>query len=97
MAHRVDERFVKGDHYPGRERTVTKMHWLVIVPKSLDEDDRRELFDRLSVMVDSRDVAVDVEDGWVIEVEGPIDLPKICTSVEEVVGVYPSSEMTLLG
>lgn len=73
------------------------MHWLVIVPKSLNENERRELFDQLSVMVDSQDSAVDVEDGWVIEVEGPIDLPKICASVEEVVGVYPSSEMTLLG
>jgi hypothetical protein len=72
------------------------MHWLVVVRKSLAHDDRLELFERLAVTAQEDDGAVDIDDGWVIEVEGPADLPEQCRSYEEVIDVYPSSEMTYL-
>ncbi len=72
------------------------MHWLVVVPKSLTRDDRLELFERLAVTAHEDDVTVDIEDRWVIEVEGPSDLPEHCKSFEEVIDVYPSSEMTYM-
>ena len=72
------------------------MHWLVVVPKSLTREDRIELFKRLAVTAHEDDIPVDFDDGWVIEVEGPSDLPEHCRSFKEVIEVYPSSEMTYL-
>ena len=72
------------------------MHWLVVVPKALTLADRNALFSQLAVIVNENDLPVDLETGVAVEVEGPADLAECCKPFKEVLGVYPSSEMTLL-
>ena len=68
----------------------------MVVSKSLTHDRCLELFERLAVTAHGDDISVDVEEGLIIEVEGPSDLPEHCESFQEVLDVYPSSEMTLI-
>ena len=72
------------------------MHWLVVVPKALTLADRNALFSQLAVIVNENDLPVDLENGVAVEVEGRADLAECCKPFKEVLGVYPSSEMTLL-
>ena len=72
------------------------MHWLVVVPKALTRAERNALFSQLVVTVNENDLPVDLDDGVAVEVEGPADLAECCKRFKEVLGVYPSSEMTLI-
>ena len=71
------------------------MHWLVTVAKGLDADTRDSLLKDLSAVAEEPVCPIPVDEGEVLAVEGPADLPDRAKGVPGVLEVHPSSELTL--
>ena len=71
------------------------MRWLVTFSNVVAKDKWMRLLEELSCEVEEGVEPIPLDHEFVIEVDGPSDLPKRCKKQPKVSAVYPSSEMSL--
>ena len=71
------------------------MRWLITMSTVAEENEWKRLLEDLSCEVDEGVEPIPLDHEFVIEVDGPSDLPKRCEQQPNVSAVYPSSEMSL--
>jgi hypothetical protein len=74
------------------------LNWLLTVKADLPAERLRAVLQKLGAEIapDAPAVPLDANE-QTVAVEGPKDLPARAEAVPEIIGVYPSSELTLYG
>ena len=72
------------------------MRWLVTIKKTTDLDKVMDVIRRCGGEPDQDQPPVPLEDAeWVIQVNGSASLDTKLKSIDDIIAVYPDSEMTL--